>query len=61
MPKAGLPPAPYELPDAEDVRISTGNLFIAICCGFPLFLRISETYRGTKLAAFLERIFPVTA
>lgn len=51
---------PYKLPDTEDVRISTGNMFIAICCGFPLFLRISETYCGTKLAAFLERTFPVT-
>lgn len=56
-----MPLFPYKLSDTEDVRISTGNLFIAICCGFPLFLRISETYHGTKLAAFLERIFPITA
>lgn len=52
---------PSKLPDTTAVRMSIGNLSLAICHGFPLFLRISKTYCGIKLAALilLERTFCV--
>lgn len=68
MPEAGqlnhvLPHSfPSKLPDITAVRMSTGNLSLATCHGFPLVLRISKTYCGTKLAAqtLLERTLSVS-
>lgn len=53
---------PSKLPDTTAVRMSTGNLSLATCHGFPLVLRISKVYRGTKLAAqtLLERTLSVS-
>lgn len=57
MPEAGhlnrmMPHSfPSKLPDITAVRMSTGNLSLATCHGFPLVLRISKTYHGTRVGS----------
>lgn len=68
MPEAGWPASShasffsFSTPGAAAVRMSVGNLSLAVCSGFHLFLRISKACCGTKLAAqiLLERTFSGT-